>query len=167
MGVTPSLFPFFNGGFKTPRCRFQGQTDAAGAARRIQFQPDLEAGIQLEEDATDRERERALCDRVWHVHRLSPLFGIGSAPREPDDPAAATDSESDDFNREKVVGAFKAELQRTLEEQHRGILDQVSSNAESRDIFSCPDFMHMHIGQKLWSRLRDSSVRTMIFFSDF
>ena len=120
VAATPSLFPFFNGGFKTPRARFQGQTDAA-AARRIQFQPDLEAGIELEEDA-DGERERALCDRLWHVHRLSPLFGIGSAPREPDDTAADDDGEE---CREKIIAEFKAELERTLEEQNRGLLDQV------------------------------------------
>ena len=124
-GATPSLFPFFNGGFRTPRCRFQGQTDAA-AARRIQFQPDLEAGIELEEDA-DRERERALCNRVWHVHRLSPLFGLGPAPKELDDTAADRDS-----GREKAIGEFKVELERVLEEQHKGILDQVSNFKEVR-----------------------------------
>ena len=122
MGATPSLFPFFNGGFKTPRCRFQGQSDAA-AARRIQFQPDLEAGIELEE-SVGRERERALCDRVWHVHRLSPLFGIGSGPKDQDDTAAAA-AANHEAGRERVIGEFKAELERVLEEQRKGILDQV------------------------------------------
>ena len=126
-GATPSLFPFFNRGFKTPLCRFQGQTDAA-AARRIQFQPDLEAGIELEEDA-DREREQALCDRLWHVHRLSPLFGIGSAPKEPDDNADLLAGRAD-RSREKVIGEFKAELERILEEKRRGLLDQVSKTEE-------------------------------------
>ena len=121
-GATPSLFPFFNGGFRTPRCRFfQAQSEAA-ASRRIQFQPDLAAGIELEEDA-DREKERALCGRAWHVHRLSPLFGISPASKEGD----GGDAVQCDTSRDRVIAAFKTELEKMLEEQHRGVLDQVGN----------------------------------------
>ena len=121
-GATPSLFPFFNGGFRTPRCRFfQAQSEAA-ASRRIQFQPDLAAGIELEEDA-DREKESALCGRVWHVHRLSPLFGISSASKRAD----GSDAVQCNTSRDRVIAAFKTELGKLLEEQHRGVLDQVGN----------------------------------------